>query len=136
MEAELARDYAARATATGRSLGLGPVEIVEVEARKPGKAAEAEVLRAAIGDGYLICCDEHGDALPADGPEPEGELVVGAGRGVAHAGTSCHCRVSELVSTAASTRCTCRPSANVGVGSVPSAIAVTRSTTWWVNPCS
>jgi 23S rRNA (pseudouridine1915-N3)-methyltransferase len=65
IEAELARDYAARATATGRSLGLGPVEIVEVEAKKPGKAAEAEVLRAAIGDAYLICCDEHGEALPS-----------------------------------------------------------------------
>ena len=63
VEAELARDYASRATATGRSLGLGPVEIVEVEAKKPGKAAEAEVLRAAIGDAYLICCDEHGEAL-------------------------------------------------------------------------
>ena len=65
VEAELARDYAARATATGRSLGLGPVEIVEVEAKKPGKAAEADVLRSAIGDAYLICCDEHGEALPS-----------------------------------------------------------------------
>jgi 23S rRNA (pseudouridine1915-N3)-methyltransferase len=62
-EADLARDYAARATATGRALGLGPVDILEVEARKPGKAAEAEVLRAQIGDAYLICCDEHGQAL-------------------------------------------------------------------------
>lgn len=65
VEADLAKDYAARATAAGRSLGLGPVDILEVEARKPGKAAEAEVLRAAIGDGYLICCDEHGEALPS-----------------------------------------------------------------------
>lgn len=64
-EADLAKDYAARATATGRSLGLGPVEIVEVEARKPGKAAEAEALRAQIGDAYLICCDEHGATLPS-----------------------------------------------------------------------
>jgi 23S rRNA (pseudouridine1915-N3)-methyltransferase len=64
-EAELARDYAARATATGRALGLGPADIVEVEAKKPGKAAEAEVLRAHIGDAYLICCDEHGQALPS-----------------------------------------------------------------------
>ena len=59
----MARDYAARASASGRALGLGPVDIVEVEARKPGKAAEAEVLRAQIGDAYLICCDEHGQAL-------------------------------------------------------------------------
>ena len=62
-EAELARDYAARATAAGRALGLGPVEIVEVEAKKPGKAAEAEVLRAAIDGAWLICCDEHGESL-------------------------------------------------------------------------
>jgi 23S rRNA (pseudouridine1915-N3)-methyltransferase len=62
-EADLARDYAARASASGRALGLGPVDIVEVEARKSGKAAEAEVLRAQIGDAYLICCDEHGQAL-------------------------------------------------------------------------
>jgi 23S rRNA (pseudouridine1915-N3)-methyltransferase len=64
-EAELARDYAARATASGKSLGLGPVDILEVESKKPGKPAEAEVLRAQIGDAYLICCDEHGAALPS-----------------------------------------------------------------------
>ncbi len=60
--AALARDYAERATATGRALGLGPAEIVEVEAKKPGKAAEAEALRAAIGadPAYLIACDERG----------------------------------------------------------------------------
>jgi 23S rRNA (pseudouridine1915-N3)-methyltransferase len=62
-EAGLARDYAERATAAGRSLGLGPVEIREVEARKPGKAAEAEVLRSEIKDAYLIACDERGKSL-------------------------------------------------------------------------
>ena len=78
------------------------------------------------------------DALPAHRPEAEGELVFGAWDevGRAHVGISCQERVSELVSTAASTRCTCSPSANDGVGWVPSAIAVTRSTTWWVKPCS
>jgi 23S rRNA (pseudouridine1915-N3)-methyltransferase len=65
VEADLARDYAARATATGRALGLGPVDLIEVESKKSGKAAEAEVLRAQIGDAYLICCDEHGQALPS-----------------------------------------------------------------------
>jgi len=64
-EAELARDYAARAAAAGRALGIDPVEIVEVEARKPGKAAEAEALRAVIADGWLIACDEHGESLPS-----------------------------------------------------------------------
>jgi 23S rRNA (pseudouridine1915-N3)-methyltransferase len=64
-EAELARDYASRATAAGRALGVDPVEIVEVEAKKPGKSAEAEVLRAAISDAWLIACDEHGESLPS-----------------------------------------------------------------------
>ena len=63
-EALLARDYAERATAAGRALGLGPVEVVEVEARKPGKAAEAEALLAQLTPAdHLIACDEHGKAL-------------------------------------------------------------------------
>lgn len=63
VEPALAVSYAERATAAGRSLGLGPVDVVEVEARKPGKAAEAEVLLAQIGDAHLIACDEHGQAM-------------------------------------------------------------------------
>jgi 23S rRNA (pseudouridine1915-N3)-methyltransferase len=59
----MARDYAERATAAGRALGLAPVEIVEVESRKPGKAAEAEAILAKAGDAQLIACDEHGRAL-------------------------------------------------------------------------
>jgi 23S rRNA (pseudouridine1915-N3)-methyltransferase len=59
-EAALARDYAERATAAGRSLGLGPVEIVEVESRKPGKPAEAEILLPHFTDSHVIACDEHG----------------------------------------------------------------------------
>jgi 23S rRNA (pseudouridine1915-N3)-methyltransferase len=62
-EAGLASDYAERASAAGRALGLGPVSIVEVEARKPGKAAEAEALRAQIGQAHLVACDERGKAL-------------------------------------------------------------------------
>jgi 23S rRNA (pseudouridine1915-N3)-methyltransferase len=61
-EALLAVDYAARATAAGRALGLGPVEVVEVEARKPGKAAEAEALLAKLDGAHLVACDEHGEA--------------------------------------------------------------------------
>lgn len=63
VEASLARDYAERATTSGRSLGLGPVEIIEVEARKPGKAAEAEALIPHLSVGHVIACDEHGAAL-------------------------------------------------------------------------
>ena len=62
-EQALARAYAERATANGRGIGLGPVEIVEVEARKPGRAAEAEALAPAIADAHLIACDEHGQAM-------------------------------------------------------------------------
>jgi len=61
-EALLALDYCERATAAGRALGLGPVEIVEVEARKPGKAAEAEAILAKLDGAHLIACDEHGVA--------------------------------------------------------------------------
>jgi 23S rRNA (pseudouridine1915-N3)-methyltransferase len=62
-EAGLARDYAERATAAGRALGLGPVDILEVEARKPGKAAEAEALSPQLSASHVIACDEHGAAL-------------------------------------------------------------------------
>jgi 23S rRNA (pseudouridine1915-N3)-methyltransferase len=65
VEAQLALDYCQRATASGRALGLGPVEIVEVESRKPGKAAEAEVLRPHFEGAHVICCDEHGAARPS-----------------------------------------------------------------------
>ncbi|HWA63354.1 MAG TPA: 23S rRNA (pseudouridine(1915)-N(3))-methyltransferase RlmH [Caulobacteraceae bacterium] len=61
-EALMAIDYAARATGAGRALGLGPVEVVEVEARKAGKAPEAEALMARLEGAHLIACDEHGQA--------------------------------------------------------------------------
>jgi 23S rRNA (pseudouridine1915-N3)-methyltransferase len=61
-ELDLVKLYVDRATAAGRSLGLGPVEVIEVEARKPGKAAEAEVLKAHLSDAHVIACDERGTA--------------------------------------------------------------------------
>jgi 23S rRNA (pseudouridine1915-N3)-methyltransferase len=61
-ENELAKSYAERASTAGRSLSLGPVEIVEVESRKPGKAAEAEALRPHLAGSHVIACDEHGAA--------------------------------------------------------------------------
>jgi 23S rRNA (pseudouridine1915-N3)-methyltransferase len=67
-EAGLVADYLARATATGRALGLGPAELVEVEGRKPGKAAEAEAISAALDPAaHLIACDEHGEAWTSRG---------------------------------------------------------------------
>jgi len=64
-EADLVKLYVDRATAAGRALGLGPVEVVEVEARKPGKAAEAEALRPHLEGAQVIACDEHGQARPS-----------------------------------------------------------------------
>ena len=61
-EVELVKLYVDRATAAGRALGLGPVEVVEVEAKKPGKLAEADVLRAHLTDAHVIACDERGAA--------------------------------------------------------------------------
>ena len=59
-EAGLVRLYADRASAAGRALGLGPIEVIEVESRKPGKAAEA--LGAHLADSRIIACDETGRA--------------------------------------------------------------------------
>jgi 23S rRNA (pseudouridine1915-N3)-methyltransferase len=64
-ETELVKLYVERAGAAGRALGLGPVEVVEVESRKPGKAAEAEALKPHLEGAHLIVCDEHGRARPS-----------------------------------------------------------------------
>jgi len=68
-EAELISDYITRFNRTGRSLGLGPIRVVEVEDRKnAGMGAEADLLRRAVPKGAVICClDERGkvEASPA-----------------------------------------------------------------------
>ena len=61
-ESELVKLYIDRATAAGRSVGVGPVTVIEVDARKPGKASEAEALRAHLADSHVIACDERGQA--------------------------------------------------------------------------
>ena len=62
-EAEIVADYLARAAAAGRALGLGPVTLVEVEGRKPGKAAEAEAILGVLDPAArLVACDERGSA--------------------------------------------------------------------------
>ena len=54
-EAQLTRDYLERFDRTGRSLGLGPAEVIEVEARDGrGRTAEARLLRRAIPSGARI----------------------------------------------------------------------------------
>jgi 23S rRNA (pseudouridine1915-N3)-methyltransferase len=62
-ESGLAKDWARRATQTGRASGFGPVEIVEIEPRKGGRAAEAEALIRRFGTGMIIACDERGQAM-------------------------------------------------------------------------
>ena len=59
-EAALADDYARRATLAGRPLGLGPLELLDLEPRKSGKAPEAELILAAAEGAHLIACDERG----------------------------------------------------------------------------
>lgn len=59
-EAELARDYAERATRTGRALGLGPCSLIDVDPRKAGPAPEAVALLNATAGARLVACDERG----------------------------------------------------------------------------
>ncbi len=59
-EAQLADDWARRTSLAGRALGLGPLELIDVEARKPGKAAEAELILSAAEGSHLVACDERG----------------------------------------------------------------------------
>ena len=49
----------------GIRLGLGPVEVIEVESRKPGKGPEGDVLRPHLEGAHVIACDEHGAARPS-----------------------------------------------------------------------
>jgi 23S rRNA (pseudouridine1915-N3)-methyltransferase len=61
-EKRLADDYLDRFEKTGRGLGIGPLDVVEVEDRKGGgAAAEAGLLRRAIPEGAtLVVLDERG----------------------------------------------------------------------------
>lgn len=61
-ETDLADDYARRAGLAGRPLGLGPLDLVDLEPRKPGKAPEAELILKAAEGAHLIACDERGRA--------------------------------------------------------------------------
>jgi len=64
-ERRLISEYLDRFGKTGRSLGLGPAEIVEVEDRKGvGSAAEARLLRRAVPEGaVLLALDERGTEM-------------------------------------------------------------------------
>lgn len=64
-EKVLVDDYLRRLERTGRSVGVGPCKLFEVEDRKGGKpAAEAELLGRSIPqDAYRILLDERGRAM-------------------------------------------------------------------------
>ncbi len=61
-EKTLLDDYLTRFDRTGRSLGLGPARVIEVEDKKnAGMGAEAALLRKALPKGAVICTlDERG----------------------------------------------------------------------------
>jgi 23S rRNA (pseudouridine1915-N3)-methyltransferase len=63
-EATLIADYLGRFDRTGRPLGLGPAQVVEVEDRRGGgMAAEAALIEAAIPRGARrVALDERGRA--------------------------------------------------------------------------
>ena len=63
-ERELLDDYLTRFDRTGRALGLGPINVIEVDAKKGGMEAEAALLRKAIPKGALIVImDERGKVM-------------------------------------------------------------------------
>ena len=64
-EAELIADYLRRLEMAGRSLGLGPVEVTEIDERKASdKNGEGQLLLKAIPDGAIvIALDERGKLL-------------------------------------------------------------------------
>jgi 23S rRNA (pseudouridine1915-N3)-methyltransferase len=68
-EADLVADYLTRFDRTGRPLGLGPAQVIEVEDRKNGgPPAEAALLTAALPRGAtLAILDERGDTPDSPG---------------------------------------------------------------------
>ena len=63
-EASLITDYATRFDRTGRGLGLGPLDIREVEAKKSDPSTEAPLLdKARSGTDILVTLDERGKTL-------------------------------------------------------------------------
>ncbi|WP_281858106.1 23S rRNA (pseudouridine(1915)-N(3))-methyltransferase RlmH [Litoreibacter halocynthiae] len=64
-ELDLINDYLQRFDRTGRNLGLGPAQIIELEDKKGGgPAAEAVLLERATPKGATICAmDERGKVM-------------------------------------------------------------------------
>ncbi|MEO1532481.1 MAG: 23S rRNA (pseudouridine(1915)-N(3))-methyltransferase RlmH [Pseudomonadota bacterium] len=63
-EAEMVAEYAARATAAGRPLGLGPLTVAEIDDRRARRSGEqADRLLEAAGDSVIVVLDERGRQL-------------------------------------------------------------------------
>ena len=96
-EAELIADYRTRFGRTGRALGLGPLDIREVDAKKGGMDAEADLLRKTAGDARpIIALDERGQTLTSpdfagllarwrDDGAPEACFLIGGADGLSPA---------------------------------------------------
>lgn len=94
-ERELLDDYLTRFERTGRALGLGPINVIEVEAKKGGMEAEAALLRKAIPKGALIVImDERGKVMTSpefatkmagwrDNSQRDLAFVIGGADGIA-----------------------------------------------------
>ncbi|SEK61171.1 23S rRNA (pseudouridine1915-N3)-methyltransferase [Roseivivax marinus] len=93
-ERDLIGDYLGRFDKTGRALGLGPVRVTEVEDKKGGgPAAEAALLRKALGPGAICVLDERGRTMTSpdfadavarwrDQGSPEAHFVIGGADGL------------------------------------------------------
>lgn len=77
-ELDLIKDYLQRFDRTGRNLGLGPAQVVELEDKKGGgMAAEAVLLQRALPKGATICAmDERGKVMTS----PEFAKMLGGWR--------------------------------------------------------
>ncbi len=94
-EADLISDYRTRFDRTGRALGLGPLDIREVEAKKGGMDAKADLLLKAASDARpIIALDERGKTLTSsdfadllarwrDDGAPEACFLIGGADGLA-----------------------------------------------------
>lgn len=64
-EADLVADYLKRAGAAGRGMGLGPIDLIEIDERKArDSAAQSTQLLAKVPPGAVaVALDERGDTL-------------------------------------------------------------------------
>jgi len=66
-EASLIADYVKRFDGAGRSIGLGPLSIEEVDARGKDQSEESALLAARIAvDDRVVILDERGKSLPSE----------------------------------------------------------------------